>query len=88
MQPMDLNPFMGALICYYGRFPRFGGIPQAVIDAKTINERDLVFYYEHTTDGQDEWLERQEETSSKEKMERKKRSQRKERRKKMIEDLD
>lgn len=64
------------------------GIPQAVIDAKTINERDLVFYYEHTTDGQDEWLERQEETSSKEKMERKKRFQRRERRKKMTEDLD
>lgn len=64
------------------------GIPQAVIDAKTINERDLVFYYEHTEAGQEEWLERQEVSSSKEMLQRKQREKRKERRKTIAAELE
>lgn len=31
-------------------------IPQLVIGAKTINERSLIFYYEHTDVEEEEWL--------------------------------
>ena len=34
-------------------------IPQLVIGAKTINERSLIFYYEHTDAEEEEWLEGQ-----------------------------
>lgn len=34
-------------------------IPQLVIGAKTINERSLIFYYEHTDAEEEEWLEDQ-----------------------------
>lgn len=64
------------------------GIPQAVIDAKTINERDLVFYYEHTDAGQEEWLERQETSSSKNALNKKKREKRRERRKAIAAELE
>ena len=64
------------------------GIPQAVIDAKTINERDLVFYYEHTDAGQEEWLERQEVSSSKNALKRKQSEKRRERRKTIAEELE
>lgn len=64
------------------------GIPQAVIDAKTINECDLVFYYEHTDAGQEEWLERQEVSSSKKALKRKQSEKRRERRKTIAEELE
>ena len=58
-------------------FSPIWGIPQAVIDAKTINERDFVFYYEHTEAGQEEWLEHQEISASKKALKRKQREKRK-----------
>ena len=63
-------------------------VPQAAIDAKTINERDFVFYYEHTDNGKEELLERQEESSSKKKLSDVKRAKRKDRRDTIAEDIE
>lgn len=80
---MERKVFMVFLICCYGPSRQSGEF-----DAKTINERDFVFYYEHTEAGQEEWLEHQEISASKKALKRKQREKRKERRKIMAEELD
>lgn len=64
------------------------GIPQVIIDAKIINERDLIFYYEHTEAGQKEWPEHQEVSFSREALKRKQSEKRKECRKAIAEELE
>lgn len=85
---MGLRPFTALLICCYGQSLRFGGIPQVIIDAKIINERDLIFYYEHTDAGQKEWPEHQEVSFSREALKRKQSEKRKECRKAIAEELE